>query len=205
MKTIIPKLFFVFFIFSASLYAQYFIDEDIIREHRNANKSYMDTSEVYNKKKVFLISLGGQDGMKTNVYVGFDKTEYNKGDEVILTFKRDNDEIFNNYPYNVTLYPGGGRFEKVFILNQGEIKEEIILLTKEYDFHSLNIAIRGNNPLQETIKYGFILEEGSNSDTIEDINDTDILRVVPQQKTKNRLDSIPHKPKPLKLNIKEKK
>jgi hypothetical protein len=146
---------------------------------------------------VFLIRLGGQDGMKTNVYFGFDKTEYNKGDEVILTFMRDNDEIFNDYPYNITLYPGGGRFEKVFILNQGETKVEKIQLPQNYNFHRINIGIRGENPLYESISFGINMNDVTNTPPKLPEDSPNQLKHIPRKFDKNTSDSLRPGIKPL--------
>lgn len=203
MKTVVTKLFFVFFIFSASLYAQYFIHEDIIREHRNSqNESYFVPPERQEGKKLYLISVGGQNGMKTNVYVGFDKTEYMKGEEVTLTVKRDNDEKFNNSNFNITIY---AREEIILMLGQGEQKQVNFNLPAEVDFIYFGIQIRGDNPLNETIEYGMVLEDDPQNPPKEERKEENRIRSIIPKPGQNQQDTIVTKPKPFKLNIKEKK
>ena len=198
-------MFFVFFIFSASLYAQYFIDEDFIREHRNSKNEYSRTdTESHKGKKLYLISVGGQNGMKTNVYVGFDKTEYRKGEEVTLTAKRDNNEKFDKYKFSIFIYPETKK-QIMFVLDQGEQNTVKFELPAEVDFHYFGIQIRGDSPLKETIEYGMVLEDDPQNPPKEERKEENRIRSIIPKPGQNQQDTIVTKPKPFKLNIKEKK
>lgn len=203
MKSVVTKLFFMFFIFSASLYAQYFIDEDMIREHRNnKNKSYLVPPEKYEGKKLFIMNIGGN---RSDVLIGFDKNENNKGDEVTLTIKRDSETIFKDSIFTVTLYPGGGRYEKSFKLNRGEVIEVKTQLPSHSDYHYLSFSIRSRHPYGESLQFGFILGNDPNNPPEKEEYDPNRLRVIPPTNSGMPLDSTQPKAKGLKLDIKPKK
>jgi hypothetical protein len=71
------------------LNAQHFIDADLIRTARLQKSQTLINPNTDEKKGIFLPMIVGSDKSASDIIVGFDKTEYAYGENIIVTLKRE--------------------------------------------------------------------------------------------------------------------
>lgn len=149
-------------ILEGELPEQFYVDQDIIREYRMSKKQFIHSisPENYSTKKVFLNHFSVRKDI-TNVMIGLNKTEYKKGEIVVLTFSTDDDEVYEDVVYDIIIYPGQTGKREI-ILRQGQtVRLEYKLPTDENEF-LFWILVRNNGYEElnsESFWYGLTFHE----------------------------------------------